>query len=373
MSRPTRLEIDLDAVRHNVAHLGAVAGAPVCAVVKADGYGHGAVAVARAALDAGAVWLAVALVEEGVALREAGIDAPLLLLSEPADADLPALLEAGLTPVVYRPGFIAALAAEVRSRARGPLGVHVKADTGMGRVGARPAQWEQVLRAVADAPELVVDGLLTHLACADDPTAAGEATTREQLAGFDRFLALATQLGIRPRWVHAANTAGLLRFPDARRGLVRPGIGIYGLSPDVEVVAADHGLRPALRLVSAVSYAKHLPAGTPVSYGHRWRTPADGWVATVPVGYADGVPRALTNRGQALLGGVRRPIAGTVTMDQLLLWCGDDEPRIGAPVVLLGTQGDEQLPVEEWAAHADTITYEIVTQLTARLPRHHLG
>ncbi len=373
MSRPTRIEVDLDAVRHNVAHLGASAGAPVCAVVKADGYGHGAAAVARAALDADAAWLAVALVEEGAQLRAAGIDAPVLLLSEPSIADIPALLEADLTPVVYRPAFIAALAAQVRAEGRGRLAVHVKADTGMGRVGVRPVQWEPVLREVAGTPQLSVDGLLTHLACADEVTSAGDATTREQLAAFDRFLATAARLGIRPRWVHAANTAGLLRHPGSRRGLVRPGIGVYGLSPDVEVVAADHGLRPALRLVSAVSYAKQLPAGTPVSYGHRWRAPSDGWVATVPVGYADGVPRALTNRGQALLRGVRRPVAGTVTMDQLLLWCGDEEPHVGEQVVLLGVQGGEQVRVEEWAVHADTITYEIVTQLTSRLPRHHLG
>jgi len=170
-----------------------------------------------------------------------------------------------------------------------------------------------------------------------------------------------------------ANTAGLLRHPGARRGLVRAGIGIYGLSPDVEVDAADHGLRPALRVVSAVSYAKRVPAGTPVSYGHRWRAPADGWVATVPIGYADGVPRALTNRGAALHAGVRRPIAGTVTMDQLMLWCGDDEPRVGDEVVLLGAQGDQRIRVEDWAAMLDTITYEVVTQLTPRLPRYHRG
>lgn len=367
--RPSAVTIDLDAVRHNVGVLAQVAGTDVCACVKADGYGHGAVAVGRAAVEAGASWLGVALVEEGQVLREAGLDVPILLLSEPPIAGIEPLLDAQLTPVVYRPGFLDAL--DVAAGRRGQrVGVHVKADTGMGRVGAPEHDWEVVLRRVVAAPNLDVDGLVTHLACADEPE---RPVTGDQLAGFERFLATARGLGIEARWISAANTAGTLLHPDARHGLVRPGIGVYGLSPGGAVDAADHDLRPVASLISEVSFAKRVVAGTAVSYGHRWVAPADGWVATVPIGYADGVPRRLTGRGEVLLGGVRRPIAGTVTMDQLLVWCGDDEAAVGDEVVLLGRQGEDQLRVEDWARHLGTITYELTSQLTGRLPRRYVG
>jgi alanine racemase len=367
--RPTFLRVDLAAVRHNVARLAEVAGgADVCAVVKADAYGHGAVPVARAALEAGATWLGVALVEEGRVLREAGIDAPVLLLSEPPLEAAAALVDADLTPVVYRPEMLDALDAVAADRGT-HVAVHVKADTGMGRVGARPEDWDAVLRHAVAAPHLDVTGLLTHLACADEPE---RTVTAEQLAAFDRFLDLARELRITPRWVHTANTAATLLHPGAHRDLVRPGIGVYGLSPDVAVDAAAHGLRPVASLVSEVSFVKRVPAGTPISYGHRFEAPAQGWVATVPIGYADGVPRRLTGVGEVLLGGCRRPIAGTVTMDQVLVWCGDDAPAIGDEVVLIGRQGGDELRVEDWAAHLGTITYELTAQLTARLPRRHV-
>ncbi len=367
--RPTRIEVDLDAVRANVHHLGALADAEVCAVVKADGYEHGAAPVARAALDGGATWLAVALVEEGIELRDAGLDAPILVLSEPPIAAVPELLEAKLTPTAYREPFLAVLDAAGRQRAA-PIPVHVKVDTGMGRVGIPSGELTERLRQVAAADGLDVQGIFTHLARADEPDVD---TTDRQLAAFEAALDEAAKLGVRPRLRHAANTAGTLLHPSARYDLVRPGIGIYGLSPAAEVDAAEHGLTPALHLLSEVSYAKRVDAGTPVSYGHRWRAPDDGWIATVPIGYADGVPRALTNRAQVLLGGRRRPMVGSVTMDQLMVWCGDDEPIVGDEVVLLGSQGEETIRAEEWAAAADTITYEIVTQLSVRLPRHHLG
>jgi alanine racemase len=367
--RPTRLEIDLRAVRANVERLREVAGAEVCAVVKADGYGHGIVPVARAAVDAGARWLAVALVEEGVVLREAGIDAPVLLLTEPPVAAIGELLAARLTPTVYRAPFLAALDATGHQRDR-TIDVHVKLDTGMARVGIPPELWRERLEQVAVARRLRVTGLYTHLARADELSVS---TTADQLTLFARGRDVAAKLGVRPRWLHAANTAGALAHPAARFDLVRPGIGIYGLSPGADVDVADHDLRPALRLVTEIAFAKRIGAGTPVSYGHRWRAPEDGWLAVLPLGYGDGMPRALTNRAQVLLRGRRRPVVGTVCMDQVLVWCAEEEPTVGEPVVLLGAQGDERVRVEEWAAAADTITYEVVTQLTARLPRHHLG
>jgi alanine racemase len=368
--RPTRIEVLPDAVRRNVERLrGFAPDAAVCAVVKADGYGHGSVIVARAALAGGATWLAVATVSEGVTLRDAGIEAPILLLSESPIAAVGELLTAELTPVAYRLPFLAALDAAGHRRGV-PVPVHLKADTGMGRVGIPPAEWGTVLPQAATADGLVVDGLLTHLARADEPDAD---TTDLQLDGFDRFVGEAARLGIAPRWLHAANSAGTLVQPRSRYTMVRPGIAMYGLSPDLALSAAEFGLEPALRLVTEVSFAKRVTAGTPVSYGHRWYAPSDGWLATLPLGYADGVPRALTNVGQVLLHGRRRPIAGTVCMDQLMVWCADDEPRVGDEVVLLGAQGEDLVRVEEWAALANTITYEIVTQLTARLPRVVVG
>jgi alanine racemase len=367
--RPTRIEVDLGAIRHNVRQLAATTGAGICAVVKADGYGHGSVQVARAVIEAGASWLAVALTEEGLVLRDAGIEAPILVLSEPPIAAIPDLLAARLTPTAYREPFLAVLDAAGHERGRA-VAIHLKVDSGMGRVGVPLDQWSARVRQVAVSRGLEVQGIFTHLARADEPDVP---TTEQQLAAFDRALDVARKLGVDPEFVHTANTAGSLLFPDARRDLIRPGIGLYGLSPALEVPAADHGLVPALRLVSEVSFAKRVAAGTPVSYGHRWRAPDDGWVATVPIGYADGVPRALTNRAQVLLQGRRHPMVGTVTMDQVLVWCDQVEPVVGEEVVLLGEQGDECVLVEEWAAAADTITYEIVTQLTARLPRYHRG
>jgi alanine racemase len=367
--RPTRIEVDLGAIRHNVRQLAATTGAGICAVVKADGYGHGSVQVARAVIEAGASWLAVALTEEGLVLRDAGIEAPILVLSEPPIAAIPDLLAARLTPTAYREPFLAVLDAAGHERGRA-VAIHLKVDSGMGRVGVPLDQWSARVRQVAVSRGLEVQGIFSHLARADEPDVP---TTEQQLAAFDRALDVARKLGVDPEFVHTANTAGSLLFPDARRDLIRPGIGLYGLSPALEVPAADHGLVPALRLVSEVSFAKRVAAGTPVSYGHRWRAPDDGWVATVPIGYADGVPRALTNRAQVLLQGRRHPMVGTVTMDQVLVWCDQVEPVVGEEVVLLGEQGDECVLVEEWAAAADTITYEIVTQLTARLPRYHRG
>ena len=367
--RPTRIDVDLDAVRDNVARLRRGANTDVCAVVKADGYGHGAVPVARAALAGGATWLAVALVEEGIVLREAGIDVPILLLSEPALVAINALLDGQLTPAVFTDGFIDALddAAVARDIM---LDVHLKVDTGMSRVGVPEALWSQRMAQLASARRLRVTGMFTHLARADEPH---EPTTSMQISRFDAAVALAHEHGLKPTCNHTANSAGTLLHPDAHKDMVRPGIAIYGLSADTDVDAADHGLVPALQLSCNVAFVKHIQAGTEVSYGHRWQAPHDGWLATLPIGYADGVPRALRNQVDVLIGGRRKPMVGTVTMDQVLVFCGHDEPSIGDEVVLIGRQGDEQVRVEAWAKAADTITYEIVTQLTARLPRHHHG
>jgi alanine racemase len=352
----------------------------VCAVVKADGYGHGAVAVAQAAIAAGATWLAVALIEEALVLRRAGITAPILLLSEPPVAAAGAVLDATVTPFVYTVAFASALqdAAALRDVT---VAVHLKLDTGMGRVGVTGPMLGALLTAVLGFDRLVIDGVATHLARADEDAEDAHEETSRQLAAFAAAGQTLAHAGVRPTFLHAANTAAALRYPAARQltfpggkttTLLRCGIGVYGLSPSDEVDAQLFGLRPALTVRSAVSFVKHVAAGTPVSYGHRWRAPTDGWVATVPVGYADGVPRALTNRGFVLIGGRRLPIVGTVTMDQLLVFLGDEPVTVGEEVTLLGSDAyGGSIRVEEWAAAASTITYEVTSQMTARLPRRY--
>lgn len=367
--RPTVLEVDLDAIRHNVGRLIEVAaGALVCVVVKADGYGHGAVAVSRAALAVGASRLAVALVEEGEVLRAAGIDAPILLLSEPTSMTDPSaretavarLLAVDLTPSVCTARFADDLAA-VAGR---PVPVHLMVDTGMGRVGVDPSE----VAALVAHPGLEVTGVWTHLARADEDVS----TNAEQLNLFAKVLEV-----VRRQWpdalAHADNSAGTFRVADGRLDMVRAGIAVYGLSPAPDLAATSLGLRQALTLRSTVSFVKPITAGTAVSYGHVWSAPSDGWLATVPVGYADGVPRVVTNGGEALWNGRRCPIAGWVTMDQMMMFTGDRQPRIGDDVVLLGSQHDEFISVDEWADAAGTISYEIACGISGRVPRVHLG
>jgi alanine racemase len=361
-------EIDLDAVAHNVAVLrAAVAPSGVWAVVKADGYGHGAAAVARAATSAGCAGLCVALTAEGVALRDAGLEAPILVLSEQPVEDAATLVAHRLTPTVTTPEGIDAIAA-VR---RGPVDVHVKVDTGMHRVGAAPAAVGALVQRISDrSPHVRLAGVFTHLAVADEPA---NAYTARQLACFDAVLTGLPRGTLDGVAVHAANSAAALVQPRARRSFVRVGIAMYGISPgpDVDNVAGD--LRPVLSLRAKVSFVKRLAAGSRLSYGLRHTLAADTTVATLPLGYADGVRRGLSSNADVLIGGRRRPIIGTITMDQLMVDCGDDAVRIGDDVVLIGRQGHACITAEEWAGRLGTIGYEIVCGIGARVPRLLVG
>lgn len=370
--RPAWSEVDLGAVRANTRALAAAAApAALLAVVKADGYGHGSVPVARAALDAGATWLGVALVEEGVALRAAGIDAPVLVLSEPSPEAAGAVVASALTPVVYTEPGIEALAkavAEVRPEA--PLPVHLKVDTGMHRVGCSTDAVTTLVDAIDSRSELVLDGICTHFAVADEPD---RSESTEQLDEFRRVLHGVEASRGRPRLVHAANSAAMLAVPDARFDLVRAGIALYGVAP-APALAGRVPLTPVLSLRAEVTYVKALPAGARVSYGLRYELARPSRVVTVPVGYADGVPRNLGLRGgEVLIGGRRHPIAGTVTMDQLMVDVGDAPVEVGDDVVLLGRQGDDEVTAEEWAQRLGTIAYEIVTGIGPRVPRRYVG
>jgi alanine racemase len=363
--RPTVAEIDLDAVRHNIRTL-KPARSELLAVVKADGYGHGDVPVARAALEAGASRLGVALVEEGVRLRDHGISAPILVLSEFPPGSEKEAISAGLTPTVYTADGLAGLleASEALDRA---VGVHLKLDTGMHRVGLwPPAEAPAFARKIVDAG-LVLEGLWTHFAVAEHDPEAARAQLRLLLDARDAL----EREGIRPTLLHAANSAATIGLPETHLDLVRPGIALYGVDPG-DGLGPGAGLRPALTWRSSVSMVKRLPGGERLSYGWRYELERDANVATVPVGYDDGYRRELGGRADVLIGGQRRRVAGVVTMDQMIVDCGDTEVSPGDEVVLIGAQGGERITAEELAGHQRTIGYEIVTSIGARVPRDYL-
>jgi alanine racemase len=370
--RPAWAEVDLDAVRANTRTLVELAHpAVLLAVVKADGYGHGAVPVARAVLDAGATWLGVALVEEGIELRAADIDAPVLLLSEPPPDAAPAVVAEMLTPTVYTTPGVEALAKAVADAGRDTaLPVHLKVDTGMHRVGCSVEDALGLVETIGGRPELELEAVCTHLAVADE---LDNTYTAEQVAQFDELLDTLASSGHRPRLVHTANSAGMLAHPAARYDLVRVGIALYGVAP-APTLADRVDLRPVLSLRARVSHVKRLPRGSRVSYGLRYELTRESTVATVPIGYADGVPRNLgIAGGEVLVQGRRAPIAGAVTMDQLMIDAGDTPVEVGDEVVLLGTQGHDEITAAEWAEHLGTIAYEIVTGIGTRVPRRYVG
>ena len=370
-SRATWAEIDLPAVRHNAAVLRRLAApAALCAVVKADGYGHGAAAVARAALEGGASMVAVALGDEGRELRRAGIEAPVLVLSEQPAGSARQVVADGLTPTLYTLDGVAAMAAAAEA-AGAVVPVHVKVNTGMHRVGADPEAVPALVAAVMASRWLALDGLFTHLAVADGTSEEDAAFTALQLRRFEAVVAALARQGVRPPLLHAANSAAAISWPGARYDLVRCGIALYGQPP---APALARELRSVLSLRSRVSAVRVLDAGERPSYGRVRPLPRRSVVATVPIGYADGVPRRLAADGcQVLIGGRRRPIAGTVTMDQLLVDCGPDaEVSAGDEVVLIGSQGGETIGAWEWADATGTIAYEVVCGISGRVPRLYL-
>jgi alanine racemase len=375
-TRPAWAEIDLDAVRANVAAVKArLGGSALCAVVKADGYGHGAVPVAAAMLEAGADGLAVAIVDEGVELREAEITAPILLLSEPPAEIMGAAIAAVLTPTLTTLEGVAA-AGEAARRFGGQIPVHVKVDTGMHRMGVPVEGLAALLEAIAEYKQLVVEGLWTHLAVADEDSEESRAYTQLQLERFDEAVAMAAAVGVEPPVLHVANSAGTLSVPGAQRAMVRCGIVLYGElpTPAVERAAAGIRLRPAMTIKAAVTAVRQLEAGERPSYGRRRPLPTAGTVATVPIGYADGYPRALFAAGQeVLIRGRRFPLAGSVTMDQIVVDVGGAEVAVGDEVVLLGAQGDERITVGEWAERLGTIPYEVLCGIGPRVPRRTIG
>jgi len=343
----------------------------LCAVVKADAYGHGAVVAARAFLEGGATWLAVALVEEGIELRRSGIAAPILLLSEPPEGGMDEAVVHDLTPTIYtRTGLEALVASAKRlGDGRNPVGVHLKVDTGMHRVGADAKDALELVESIVTEPSVTLKGIWTHLAVADQP---GDPYTVGQLELFDSVLDPvlgSTSHGEESLLIHAANSAASVAFPDARRSMVRCGLALYGYLPGE--LSGKVPLRPALALKAQVSFVKTLSAGERLSYGLEYETTADSVIATVPLGYADGVPRRFGPAGgQVLVGGRRRPVAGNVTMDQLMVDCGPNAAvEVGDEVVLIGRQGKDAITAEDWSRWLGVIVYEVLCGIGPRVPR----
>ncbi|MEU2654598.1 alanine racemase [Streptomyces sp. NPDC007325] len=371
-----RAEIDLGALRANVRALRARV-APhvrVMAVVKADAYGHGAVRCARAALDAGATWLGTATPQEALALRAAGItDVPVLCWlwtpGDPWDAGV----EAGLDIAVSGRWALDEVTAAAR-RTGGTARIQLKADTGLGRNGCQPADWPALVTEAlrAEKEGLVrITGLWSHFACADEP---GHPSISAQLDVFRSMLDYAEKAGVEPEVRHIANSPATLTLPEAHFDLVRPGIAMYGVSPAPELgTSAELGLRPVMALKASVALVKEVPPGHGVSYGHHYVTGGETTLGLIPVGYADGVPRHASGRGPVLVDGKVRTVAGRVAMDQFVVDLGGDRPAPGTEAVLFGSGEHGEPTAQDWAEAADTIAYEIVTRIGARVPRVYVG
>ncbi|MBS4021636.1 MAG: alanine racemase [Dethiobacter sp.] len=366
--RPTWAEVDLTAIAHNVREFRRIIpdGTSIMAVVKADGYGHGAVQVARQAVAAGASFLGVALAEEGLELRKAGITAPILVLGFTPRASAPLLCTHDLIPTVFTLPEAEAFSAAAQQCGK-KLPVHVKVDTGMSRIGYFPSEEaDDFILRVASYPGLELAGLYTHFAAADRDDLTH---TRWQLG---RFLELDSRLAGRGLVIpvkHAANSAAAMYLPAAHLDMVRIGISLYGLHP-APGRASTVDLRPAMIFKSRIIYLKRVPAGTSVSYGCTFTTARDSLLASLPVGYADGYPRRLSNCGQVLVRGCLAPVAGRVCMDQTVIDVSDvPGVCLGDVVVLFGRQGDSVLAVDEVAEWLDTINYEVVTSVSYRVPR----
>ena len=368
--RATRAVIRLDHLKWNLEQIRARTGAGplVCLAVKADAYGHGIIPVGLAAARYGVDYLAVASVDEGVDLREAGSDLPVLLYSLATPEEMPDVVARDLTPILSDAQQVDAYAAEAARQGR-RLTVHIKIDTGMGRIGCRPADAAELARRVAGSPSLLLGGVSTHFASADS---GDESYTRAQIRTFEESLASIRGAGVDPGIVHAANSGGVIAHPGSWYDMVRPGIVAYGHYPSGEQ-DRPLDLRPVMELRSRVVYVKQVEPGQAVSYGMTWRAPRRTWIATIPVGYGDGYNRLLSNRGRVLIGGESYPIAGRVCMDQIMVDLGPQlrVERYEEAVLFGYTPGAPG--VEELAGLCDTIPYEITCSITKRVPRVYEG
>ncbi len=364
--------VDLDAIAANTAVLRERVGRPLMAVVKADGYGHGLVPVARAVLAGGADHLGVAVLEEALALRAAGITAPLLAWLHGPGTDFAAALTADVEVSVNAEWSLAEVVDAASATGR-TARLHLFVDTGLSREGATMSDWPGLVKAAARAQadgHVVVVGLWSHMAYADAPT---HPTIGAQVRVFDEAVAIARAAGLTDARLHLANSAATVALPATWYDMVRPGIALYGLDPLGGPDPTAHGLRPAMTVRAAVALTKRVPAGAGVSYGHTYFAERETTLALVPVGYADGVPRAAGNRAPVLAAKAQRVIAGRVCMDQFVLDLGDDAVQPGDEVVLWGPGDRGEPTAQQWADAIDTIHYELVTRIGGRFTRRYVG
>ena len=366
--RPTRILVDLDAITHNLGAIRKRVGVPVMGIVKAEAYGHGLVPVARHLQAQGVDQLGVAFLEEGIALREAGITLPILVLGGIFGPQAADLIAHDLEVTVSSLDKLRQVEAAAGSLGRKAI-VHLKVDTGMERIGVHSYSCAALIEAAVASQWCTIKGIYSHLACSDDPSSP---MTALQVERFAEACAHFERLGAPMPLRHLANSGGVLHFPETWLDMVRPGIVLYGVLPD-PASQRSMDLRPALSLVSQVVYFKVVRAGNPVSYGATWAPAADTRVVTVPIGYGDGWPRALSSRGQVLVRGHRYPVVGRICMDQFMVDIGCDSAWNEDEVVLVGTSGAEKITVEDVALAAGTIGYEILTGLNGRIPRAYLG
>ncbi len=371
-SRPAWVEVNLDAIAANLGQFKNIAGPQVelMAVVKADGYGHGAAAVATAALEAGAGSLAVAFVEEGIALRRSGIRAPILLLGYTDPTRCTELVEYDLTPTIFNAEAAASLS-ELAVAAGVVQKIHLKVDTGMGRVGFLPDEAAAKISAISRLPGLAAEGLFTHFAVAEDLSGS---YTRRQLELFEKIIEQCSREGVKFKKIHAANSAAAINYPRSYYNMLRLGLAMYGHYPDPDLARNDPvpQLTPAISFKSRVVMVKQVPPGSSISYGCTYTTTASARIATVPVGYADGYSRLLSNRGQVLIRGSRVPVIGRICMDHFMVDVTDlPGVRVNDEVVLYGRQGKESVTVEEMAALIGTVNYELLCAIDKRVPRFY--
>ena len=366
--RPTRILVDLDAITRNLGAIRKRVGVPVMGIVKAEAYGHGLVPVARHLQAQGVDQLGVAFLEEGIALREAGITLPILVLGGIFGPQAADLIAHDLEVTVSSLDKLRQVEAAAGSLGRKAT-VHLKVDTGMERIGVHSYSCAALIEAAVASQWCTIKGIYSHLACSDDPSSP---MTALQVERFAEACAHFERLGAPMPLRHLANSGGVLHFPETWLDMVRPGIVLYGVLPD-PASQRSMDLRPALSLVSQVVYFKVVRAGNPVSYGATWAPAADTRVVTVPIGYGDGWPRALSSRGQVLVRGHRYPVVGRICMDQFMVDIGCDSAWNEDEVVLVGTSGAEKITVEDVALAAGTIGYEILTGLNGRIPRAYRG
>jgi alanine racemase len=361
------LEIDLDIIRQNVKELLRISQKEVMAIVKANGYGHGAAEIAKASVEAGATWCGVARLEEAIALRRAGLNCQILVLGYTSPDRVAEAVNNNVCLTIYDQQIGEAYAEQAKNLGGG-LRLHIKVDTGMGRLGISPETALEFIENLSRRPQLLIEGIFTHFARADEPQVP---TTNEQLVMFDQLIKNLRVDGIAPKYIHAANSAAILNYPAARFDLVRPGISLYGFPPSPETPFPD-SLKPALTWKTRLTSVRTFPAGHGISYGHIYHTTRAERIGSVAIGYADGFRRV--NGNVALVHGKRVPVVGRVCMDQCMLQL-DEVPNaaIGDEVVLLGGQGNEYISAEELADRWGTFNYEVICGLSARLPRIYLN